>query len=177
MSNLYNYFLIMVNLKPIKSEIWVIVGVSTGPHHLTNPPDPPETDRPPPEPTNPTVGCGSPPTKPKPFRSVGRFPPPKPEPPDPTTKSTTFGDIRRISDKKWLIPAIFLLFWLRSTWNPPDPARSGDISSRSSPDSTDPAKYWPNLAGSGKISAPVEKPETDRHKPENRWTQTGQRDH
>ena len=34
--------------------LWV--GVSTGPHHPTNPPDPPETDRPPPEPTNLTVG-------------------------------------------------------------------------------------------------------------------------
>ena len=79
--------------------------------------------------------------------------------------------------QKWLIPAIFLLFWLRFTWNPPDPARSGDISSRSSPDSTDPAKYRLDLAGFGKISAPMEKPETDRHKPKNRWTRTEQPDH
>ena len=153
------------------------LGVSTGPHHPTNPPDPPETDRPPPEPTNPTIGCRSPPTEPEPFDLVGGFPPPKPEPLDLTTKSTTSGDIWRISDKKWLISAIFLLFRLRSTWNPPDPVRSDDISSRSSPDSTDLTKYWLDLAGSGKISAPAEKLETDWHKPENRWTRTGQPDH
>ena len=93
------------------------------------------------------------------------------------TKSTTSGDIWRIPDKKWLIPAIFLLFQLRSTWNRPDPVRSCDISLRSSPDSTDPTKYRPDLTGSGKISAPAMKSETDRHKPENRWTRTGQPDH
>ena len=59
------------------------LGVSTGPHHPTNSPDPPETDRPPPEPTNPTIGCRSPPTEPEPFDLVGGFPPPKPEPLDP----------------------------------------------------------------------------------------------
>ena len=141
--------------------------MSTGPHHPTNPLDPPETDWPPPEPTNPTVGCGLPPTEHEPFGLVGGFPPPKPEPPDPTTKSTTSGDIRRISNKKWLIPAIFLLFRLRSTWNSSDPMRSDNISSTSSLDLTDLTKYRLDLAGPGKILAPTEKLETDWHKPEN----------
>ena len=60
------------------------LGVSTGPHHSTNPPDQPKIDRPPPEPTNPTVSGGSPPIKPEPFGSVDGFPSQKPEPPDPT---------------------------------------------------------------------------------------------
>ena len=99
--------------------VWL--GVSTSPYHLTNSPDLPETDRPSLEPTNSTVGNGSPPTEVKPFGSVCGFPPQKPEPPNLTITSTTSGDIQRFSDKKWQIPAIFLLFQRRSTWNPPDP--------------------------------------------------------
>ena len=76
------------------------LGVSTGPHHKTNLLDPPDTDRPPPEPTNPTVGDRLPPTEPKPFRSVGGFPPQKPEPLDSTITSTTSSNIQRFSDKK-----------------------------------------------------------------------------
>ena len=98
------------------------IGVSKGPHHSTNPPDPPETERPSPEPTNPMVGGGSPPTEPEPFGSVGGFPPQKLEPPDSTITSTTSSDIQRFSNKKWQIPAIFLLFRRRYTWNLPNPA-------------------------------------------------------
>ena len=155
--------------------VWL--GVSTSPYHLTNSPDPPETDRPSLEPTNPTVGNGSPPTELKPFGSVCGFPPQKPEPPNLTITSTSSGYIQRFADKKWQISAIFLLFQRRSTWNPPNPTRFGDISSRSSPDSMDPTKYRPDLTGSNEISASMVKLETDRHKPENRWTQTGRPDH
>ena len=99
---------------------WVLGRAIHGPHHPTNLLDPLETDLPPPELTNPTVGGGSPPTEPEPFGSVGGFPPQKPEPLDSTITSTTSGDIQRFSDKKWKMPTIFLLFWRRSTWNPPD---------------------------------------------------------
>ena len=78
----------------------------------------------------------------------------------------TSSDIQRFSDKKWQIPTIFLLFRRRSTWNPPDPVRSNNISSRSSPDSMDPTKYQLDLAGSCEILAQAAKPETDRQKPE-----------
>ena len=96
--------------------------------HWTWKPDQParhaEIEPPPPELTNPIVGGGSPPTELDTFGSVGRFPPQKPNPPDPTIKSTKFGDIQRFSDKNLQISAIFLLFRRRATWNPPDPTRS-----------------------------------------------------
>ena len=95
----------------------------------------------------------------------------------PNHQIKTSSNIQRYFDKKWQIPAIFLLFRRSSTWNPLDPARSSNISSRSSLDSMDPAKYRPNLAESYEILAPAMKPETNRHKPENRWTRTGQPNH
>ena len=54
---------------------------------------------------------------------------------------------------------IFLLFQRRATWNPPDSAR--DLA-RSSPDSTDPEKYRPDLDQFGKISTPTMKLKTRR---------------
>ena len=71
-----------------------------GPHHPTNPPDPPEM--PPPEPTNLMVDSGSPRIEPEPFGLVGGFPPQKPEPPNPTIKSkhpATFKSIPTKNDK------------------------------------------------------------------------------
>ena len=124
---------------------------------LLNLSNPLETKPPPPELTNPTVDSGLPPTEPNTFGSIGGFPPQKPEPPDLTIKSTKSGDIQRFSDKNLQIPAIFLLFRRRATWNPPNP-------SRSSLDLMDSAKYRPDLDRFGKILAPAAKLETDWHK-------------
>ena len=72
---------------------------------------------------------------------------------------------------------IFFIFRRRSTWNPPDSARS-------TPDSTNPAKYRPDLDRSGEISAPAAKyrnwrrnSKPNRHQPETRRTRTGWPDH
>ena len=93
------------------------IGVSRQPGDPLKPPDPPETDRPPPELINPTVVDESPPTEPDPFGSAGGFPPQKPEQPDPTIKSTKSGEIQRFFDKELLEihcnpldPAIFWIF-------------------------------------------------------------------
>ena len=85
-----------------------------GPLDLINSSDLPETELPPPEPTNPTVGDGSPSTKPDTLGSVGGFPPQKPEPPDPTIKSTKSSNIQRFFDKNLQILTIFLLFRQRA---------------------------------------------------------------
>ena len=167
------------------------LGVSTQPNDPLNLP---ETDRPPPEPINPIVAGGSPPTGPDPFGSIGEFPPQKPKPPDPTIKSKNSDKIQRFSNKELLEihynPSnltIFFIFRRRATWNPPNPMRSDEISSRSSPDSTDSAKYQPDLDWSSEISASATKyrhqlqnpkptnnlPETDGLEPDDPTIKTG----
>lgn len=83
--------------------------------NLTNMSNSLETKPPLPEPTNLTVGGGLLPTEPDTFGSVGGCPLLKPEPPDPTIKSTKSDDIQRFFDKKLHKPAIFLLFRRRAT--------------------------------------------------------------
>ena len=159
----------------LKHILWGIflqeLGVSIGPRDPFNLLDPPKTDQHKLEPTNPTVGGGSPSTKPNTFGSVSGFTPQKPEPPDPTIKSTKFGDIQSFLDKNLQILVIFLLFRWRAAWNPPNSARSHQDLVRF------PAKYWLDLNQSGKISTLAAKPKTNRHKPETQRTRTKQFDH
>ena len=141
--------------------------MSTEPVHLLNPLDSPEPELPPPEPTNPTVGSRSPPIELDPFGSAGGFPPQKPEPPDPTIKSTKSDEIERFSDKELLeihqIRRYFLfsdedlleihqiqrdLIKIYSRFD-----KSSQISSRSRP------IRW-NIGTGGEISVSTTKPET-----------------
>ena len=149
------------------------IGVHTELENPTNSSDPPETEPQPLELTNPTVGDGSPTIEPDTFGSVSGFPPQKLEPPDPTIKSTKSGNIQMFSNKFTNTGDIFAFptkSYLKST-------RSSKISSRSSPDSMDPAKYQPDLDRSVKISAPAAKPKTNWHKPKTQRTRTGRSDH
>ena len=151
------------------------LGLSTQPVYLTNPfePEPKivQTD-------TPTVSCGSSPTKPDAFRSVGGFSLPKPEQPDPIINPETSGDIRRFFDENIQNPAIFEAIWWKFIWNPSDWMRFGDISSRSYRDlaksqwirpnighiSMDPAKYRPDLDGTTQNNAIGDK---NRNRPMN----------
>ena len=116
----------------------------------------------------PTVGGGSPPTKPDAFRSVGDFPLPKPEQPDPIINPETSGDIRRFFDENIQNPAIFEAIRWKFTWNPSDWMRSGKILLSSGQISTNPAKYQPNLDGSSQNNGIGDK---NRNRPMNPKTQ------
>ena len=122
------------------------LGVSTKPIHPFNPPDLPE-----PEPTNPTVGGGSPPSELDPFGSASGFPPQKPEPPDPTIKSTKSGEIERFSDKELLeihqIRQDLVKIYSRFD-------RFSQILARSRP-------IRRNISTNGEISEPAAKPEIE----------------
>ena len=79
------------------------LGLSTQPVYPSNPPQPePKTART----DTPMVGGGWPPLELDAFRSVGRFPLPKPEQPDLIINPETSNDIRRIFDKNLQRPAV-----------------------------------------------------------------------
>ena len=153
------------------------LGLSTQPVYPTNPTNQLEPEPKTAQTDTSMVGDGSPPTKPDAFGSVGGFPTPKPEQPDPIINPETFGDIRRFFNENIQNLAIFETIRRKFTWNPSDWTRSGEILLRSSPDptrsdeislrsgeislrsseillwsgqiSTDPAKYQLDLDGSG----------------------------
>ena len=77
-----------------------------------------------PELTTPVVGGRSPTLKSDTFESIGGFPPPKLDPPDPTVKPTKSSNIWRFSSKNLQKQAIFEILWRRFTWNPPNLVRS-----------------------------------------------------
>ena len=82
------------SLRLVYIDLYIsILGVSTQLGDPLNPPDSLETDQPPPELINPTVAGGLPPTGLDPFGSASGILPQKPEPPDPTIKSTKSGEI------------------------------------------------------------------------------------
>ena len=105
---------------------------------------------------------------------------PKPEPPDPTIKSTKSGEIERFSDKELLEIHQIRRYFLFSDEDLLEIHQIRRDPVRSTPDLTDPAKYWPDLDRSGEISAPAAKyrnwrrnPKPNRHQPETRRTRTG----
>ena len=91
------------------------LGLSTQPVYSTNPNNSPEPKPKTAQTDTPTVGGGSPPTEPDAFGSVGGFPLPKPEQPDPIINPETPGDIRRFIDENIQNSAIFEVIWRKFT--------------------------------------------------------------
>ena len=84
-----------------------LLGLFTQPVYSTNPSNPPEPEPKTAQTDTSTVGGESSPTEPDAFESVGGFPLPKPEQPDPIIYPETSGDIRRFFGENIQNPAIF----------------------------------------------------------------------